>query len=134
MEALTKRGITHIEDPVQAHLDIAAKLYSLVEILESQIATLDHITNVDMQGTEAIAAVLSTYQSCLKDTANVLNQVNKLDLLERRFQMEQADIRMVADAVQRGIWSELAGLDYDQATQVQNAVSAEFVRLQQLAA
>jgi len=131
--ALEKQGFTEITDPVAAHLQIASKLYGLVEILEAQVSTLTVITNYDMQGTEAISAVLAAYQASLKDTAQVLNQVNKLDLLERRFQMEQADIRMVADAVQRGIWSDLAGLDYDQATQVQNAVSAEFVRLQQLA-
>jgi hypothetical protein len=122
---VAKQGYAPLDDPVEALLSVAGEMVALKDALANQVAALTEVTVTDRTGAENVAAVLVAYERGLERVAKVLVSMNRLDIQSRRVDIERARLELFADAVKRAVWSDVAGLEYDQGLRVIDAVVIE---------
>jgi hypothetical protein len=104
-------------------------MIALKDALADQVAHLTDVTVTDRTGAENVAAVLAAYERGLERVAKVLVSMNRLDIAARRVDVEAEKVRIVVEAIRRALWSDHAGLDYDDSLRIMEAIDIEFSTL-----
>ena len=125
---LQDRGYEPMADPVAEQLRLASESVAFKDLMAQRVAELTHLSSVDRTGAETVSAVLSVYQASLKDAAQLLTQINRLDLAERKFIADNLQLVTLAEAIRRAVWS-VPDLTFEQGEAILDAISREFARL-----
>jgi hypothetical protein len=124
---VAREGYAPMDSPVEALMDTAAEMVRLKDVLSDQVAQLTEVslTVRDRTGAENVAAVLGAYERALERVGKILVSMVRLDIANRRVDIEQEKLTLIADAVRRAVWSDTAALEYDQGMRVLDAIAEE---------
>lgn len=126
---VARRGYEPVADPVEALLSVAGEMVALKDALADQVAKLTDITVTDRTGAQNIAATLGAYERLLSQVAKTLTAINRLGIQNRRVNIEAVQAGLLAEALQRAVFSPRAKLPYDQAQLILRLASDEFTLL-----
>ena len=130
MVALSRSNIEPLTDPLQALLDLGAEMIAFKDLLGTQVERLNaaDLTHVDRQGQQFIAAVANSFSAAMKDAVQLLVQINKLGILERRQRLDEAEYRSIVECIHTAVLSPTADLTDDQAHRTLVAIRDELAR------
>lgn len=121
--------ITPTADPAIALLRVSGEMEALSSALRERVSRLNGISVTDRTGAQDVQAEVAAYERSLDRLARTLISINKLGLAQRRVEIEEARLRLVAQAVRNGVFSIEADLTYEQADRVLTAIITEFDKL-----
>ena len=118
ISALQGQEFEPISDPTTALLRIASESVAVSGELRRRAGQLQDIDVTDRLGGSAIAPTLVAYTQSLKDAADVLQKVLKLNLAERKQRVDEATYVDLVEMFRKAVFSNEADLEYEQAQAV----------------
>jgi hypothetical protein len=116
--------------PVEALMDVAGQCLALRTILADRVSELQSLTVTDRSGAELARGILQAFERSLDRCSNVLIQINRLGLEERKFRADQATGKRLADAINASVWDETADVTTDQGHAIQRRFRVEWEKLE----
>ncbi len=122
---LAGRDIPPISDPGHSLLRAAGEMEALKDALGERAAALQEaqITVTDKQGQQALAAVITAYEQSLRGLSDTLVRILKLGLQDRQVRVQEAQSRLLVEAVTKALASPEADLTFDQIQTIRRLVA-----------